>query len=901
MNLANILYTVILYPIVQLIEISYKTFDKLFDNTGIAILGVSLTVTLLCLPLYIVAEKWQQIERDTQTKLKPGIERIKKAFKGDEQYMILSTYYKQNHYHPMMALRSSFGLLIQIPFFMAAYSCLSKMPALQGQSFLFIRDMGQQDAIFKIGSFPVNILPIAMTIINIIAGAIYTKGFPIKEKFQIYGMALIFLVLLYSSPAGLVLYWTMNNIFSLIKNIFYKLKNPIKVLYYLMVAGCLFVVIFVLFIYDGGASPKKRMAAALPMLLLIGIPVYLKGINWLLNKPLSNLVEEKTKRFRLFLFSALGLCVLTGLVLPTNLISSSVQEFSNIENYTSPTNFLHAPFWQSMGLFVIWPLCIYFLFNKKIQTIIATIFSIMLVGFSINAFAFSGNYGSMDITLKFIGGIEAQSKFFIILNLFVNILIITLIPFILSRKKNSIFTSLILITFASFSLFGIINISKIKKEYKAFEAARIANSNTKESDFATKFHLSKTEKNVIIIMQDRAESSFFPYILKDFPELNEKLSGFTFYPNTISFNGHTFMGSPGVYGGYEYTPFEMNKRDTELLKNKHNESLLLLPLIFTEQKNYTATVSDLSWGNYSYVADLSFMENYPKISAYTLNGRYTGELKKRLKTTNQLSLIQSANRNLFWVSLFRESAAVLRPVVYYKGSWWGAEGAVDMDSFLDWYSAEYFLPEITDFNSNTGNLIVITNEATHSNEDISYLDITKKIDHSIHFHSSYDINTACLFKIADFADYLKENDAYDNTKIIIVADHGIGYGNTSDENYNNPRVDGKYRKDHLNPLLLVKDFNSTGPIKTDMSFMTNADTPTIACEGVIDNPINPFTGKQINSDAKKDGVLITIDNIFMPHHSKSSYTFTVKPESWYKVKDNIFVDENWTQATDLLN
>src|SRR5574344_117987 len=206
MSVVNVLYTVILYPLVQVIEIAFNLFDKLFDNTGIAIIGVSVTVTLLCLPLYIVAEHWQQVQRDTEKKLKPNTDRIKSVFKGDEQYMILSAFYKENHYHPIMALRSSFGLLIQIPFFMAAYSCLSKMPALQGQSFLFIRDMGKQDALFMIGSFPVNILPIAMTMINIIAGAIYTKGFPVKEKVQIYGMAVIFLVILYASPAGLVLY-----------------------------------------------------------------------------------------------------------------------------------------------------------------------------------------------------------------------------------------------------------------------------------------------------------------------------------------------------------------------------------------------------------------------------------------------------------------------------------------------------------------------------------------------------------------------------------------------------------------------------------------------------------------------------------------------------------------------
>ena len=897
MSIANILYTTILYPLVQIIEISFTIFDKVFGNTGISVLGVSLTVTLLCLPLYIVAEHWQQVERDTQAKLKPGIERIKTAFRGDEQYMILSTFYKQNHYHPMMALRSSFGLLIQIPVFMAAYSCLSKLPALQGQSFLFIRDMGQQDAIFKIGSFPVNILPIAMTIINIIAGAIYTKGFPIKEKIQIYGMAIIFLVLLYSSPAGLVLYWTMNNVFSLIKNIFYKLKNPLKVLYILMAAGCIFVAVYILFIYKGGATPKKRIAAALPMILLIGIPVYLKGINWLLNKPFSYLLKNSSNRFKLFIFTAFGLCILTGFVLPTNLISSSVQEFSNIENYTSPLSFIHSPFWQTFGLFVVWPICIYFLFNKKIQTLITAFFSILLFSASINAFLFSGNYGSMDITLKFIGGIEAQSNFFILLNLIINLIIIIGVSFILSLKKNKIFTSITLVALISFLILGIINTTKIKKDYKAFEAFHSSNASSDESDFTTKFHLSKTEKNVIIIMLDRAESSYFPHILENFPEFNKKLSGFTYYPNTVSCNGHTLMGSPGVYGGYEYTPYEMNKRDSQLLKDKHNEALLLMPLVFTEQADFTATVADLSWGNYSYVSDLSFMNNYNKISSNILNGRYTGELKKRINTSNQLSLVQNANRNLFWVSLFREVPAVLRPVIYYKGSWWASEGATDMDSFLDWYSALYFMPEITDFNSTKGNLIVITNEAPHSNEEIPYIEETKRINHFSSYLPSYDINTVCLNKIGDFAEYLRKNDAYDNTKIIIVADHGIGYGDTADEKFKTPTIGNGYMKDHLNPLLLVKDYNATGAIKTDMTFMSNADTPTLAFNDTILNPINPFTGATITSNAKHDGVFITTDDIFMPHHSKSSYTFTVKPDSWYTVKNNIFIDENWKQGT----
>ncbi len=85
-----------------------------------------------------------------------------------------------------------------------------------------------------------------MTIINIGSGIIYTKGFPLRDKLQLYGMAGLFLVLLYNSPAGLVYYWILNNIFSLVKNLFYKLKNPLKLLYILVASGSVVLVAILL-------------------------------------------------------------------------------------------------------------------------------------------------------------------------------------------------------------------------------------------------------------------------------------------------------------------------------------------------------------------------------------------------------------------------------------------------------------------------------------------------------------------------------------------------------------------------------------------------------------------------------------------------------------------------------
>ncbi len=893
MSFSSILYTIILYPLIQIIEIAFKVFDKLFDNTGIAVIGVSFTVTLLCLPLYIVAEHWQQVERDTQTKLKPGIDRIKAVFKGDEQYMILSTFYRQNHYHPMMALRSSFGLLIQIPFFMAAYSCLSKLPALQGQSFLFIKDMGQQDAIFYIGKLPVNILPIAMTVINIIAGAIYTKGFPFKEKLQIYGMALLFLVILYSSPAGLVLYWTMNNVFSLVKNIFYKLKHPVWTLFWLMVAGIILVSGYVLFVYDGGASMKKRLMACFAMWLCIPIPLYLKAFDWLLDHPFKELKENKKVRNSLFIGSALGLTIVLGLVIPSSLISSSVQEFSNIDSYTNPKAFLNHSFWQAFGIFVAWASCIYFLFREKVQTLISVFFSIMFVCGIVNCYAFAGNYGSMDATLIFLDGFSNPSKLFMLLNLIISVVLIAALFLIFRFNKSKTLSSIFYVaTFGMFVL-SILNISKISKEYKAYE--KIVEAKEQDTSLNTKFHLSKNNPNVIVLMMDRAQNAYFNYVLEDNPELKKSFSGFTFYPNTIAYNGHTLMASPSLYGGYEYTPFKMNQKSDILLKDKHNEALLVLPRIFNEQAGFSATCSDLSWGNYSYESDMSFVKEYPEITGLSLAGRYSSDLKKTLSFSGEsTSLSKGLERNLIWFSFFRTSPAILRQVVYYSGSWWASEVSTDTDAFLKFYSTLHYLPQITDFTSETGTYSTITNDATHANVNVTDFFALDKSSTRFPEEQAYYNFTICMEAVAAYLDYLKENGCYDNTRIIIVADHGIGYGPASDDGYVTTSVGGS-AKDHYHPLLLFKDFGSSGEPVTDNTFMTNADTPTLALTGILEKPVNPFTGKLIFTNEKEDGVYITIDDVFMPHHSKSDKIFTVDENKWYKVSNNIFDDTCWIQ------
>ena len=125
------LYTIIITPLIQITEFFYELFYEITRSQGIAVLGLSFVVTIFTLPLYMVAEQWQEKERKIQAKLKDGIGRIKSTFKGDEQYMILSVFYRQNHYHPIMALRSSFSLLIRFHFLLQLTISFQTLPLLK--------------------------------------------------------------------------------------------------------------------------------------------------------------------------------------------------------------------------------------------------------------------------------------------------------------------------------------------------------------------------------------------------------------------------------------------------------------------------------------------------------------------------------------------------------------------------------------------------------------------------------------------------------------------------------------------------------------------------------------------------------------------------------------------------
>lgn len=149
MSFASVLYDIIILPIESIIEFVFCFVLDKFSKFGVAgaIVAVSLAVNFLALPIYNVADDIQLKERELQKKMKLWVTHIKKSFHGDEQFMMLSEYYRQNNYHPLYALRQSLSILIQIPFFIAAYHFLSHCSLLENQSILFLKDLSKPDAL----------------------------------------------------------------------------------------------------------------------------------------------------------------------------------------------------------------------------------------------------------------------------------------------------------------------------------------------------------------------------------------------------------------------------------------------------------------------------------------------------------------------------------------------------------------------------------------------------------------------------------------------------------------------------------------------------------------------------------------------------------------------------------
>ncbi|MBE7072365.1 MAG: hypothetical protein E7383_06425 [Ruminococcaceae bacterium] len=901
LSVFSYLYTFLISPLELLFEVVFSIANRIIGNEGLSIIFLSLAVNFLVLPLYKRADELQAEERNIQAKMASGIKHIKSTFKGDERFFMLQEYYRINHYKPVYALKSTASLLLQIPFFIAAYNLLSGMKSLNGMSFGFIRDLGAEDAMFMIGSFPVNILPILMTLINIISGIIYTKGHPVKEKIQVYGLAAVFLVLLYHSPAGLVFYWLLNNVFSLVKNVFYKFKDPKRVLSIaLALSGA---ALLVATIVKPDLDVRQKILLAIGSLLLC-----LPFVSGRLKIKPAKKTNETVKDTKGFFAGTVLMAFITGLLIPSSVIASSPYDFIDITASVSPMTYIWNSILLSFGSWVLWGGVFYFFMSAKMKSVFCRAIWIISGCSVINYMLFGKNLGTLSSALLYDRGLSFRLTEYIVNSVAVTAGAV-LLYFIYSRFCKITKAVLIVGILSVFSI-GVLNIPTILIPYNWYKGTA---GNTSEEP---SIPLSKNGKNVMVIMLDRSIGTQVPYIFNEKPELLEKYDGFTYYENTISYSSSTITASPALFGGYDYTPEKINARADDSLASKQDEALKVMPVLFGSN-GYKVTICDPSLAGYKDIPDLSVFDGLPNTSCYITDGRFGFGSDSEAIGDATMRMNELRNRNLFCYSLMKISPVVLQETLYSGGSYNEALSANDDSAsnyntspvqyvignsistgyyceFMDAYSVLTSLPSITEISDGSENtFLMFTNYTAHSscllqepdyvpvmNVDNTAYDVNmvsrytvdgKTMDMSdYHQVMLYHVNMASFIKLGEWFDYLRENGVYDNTRIIIVADHGFEI-NQFDISCNGRDLES------FMPLLMVKDFNATG-FTTSSEFMTNGDTPAIATEGLIDNPINPFTNNPITYNGKQGTQNVIYCRKYDVEDNPGN---TFQPGSWY--------------------
>lgn len=261
---------------------------------------LSLVTVILMHPLQTYANKYRDTELKIRLVIDPQISKIKQNYFGHEQWSAVNRLYKRYRYHPLYAIRSALGPLIQLPFLFAAFCMLSQASILKGLPFFIIKDLSVPDTLL----FGQPVLPIIMFGINVLNTGL--GDFSKKERLQAVALALFFLVLLYKAPAGLLIYWTTNNAIGLLQTVFQKyLKSDIKFSSHRVVKILIFsIAVFPLYLWANNPHYYNPSAA-----IFIIITTY---ISVLLFSQLINIYIISPNATRILIFFSFALFLFMG-------------------------------------------------------------------------------------------------------------------------------------------------------------------------------------------------------------------------------------------------------------------------------------------------------------------------------------------------------------------------------------------------------------------------------------------------------------------------------------------------------------------------------------------------------------------------------------------------------------
>jgi YidC/Oxa1 family membrane protein insertase len=196
------------------------TMNWLHDVTTLSYGWVIVLITIIIKVVFwpLTAASTRSMKR--MQALAPELKALKEKYKDDQQKFVQKQWevYKKNHVNPMSGC---LPMLIQTPVFIGFFTMIRSAIELRGAHWLWVADLSKPDTLFMIPGidFPFNLLPLLMGASMLWQSHLTppSPGMdPAQQKMMRY-MPLIFLVFLYNYSAGLALYWTVNNLLTVVQ------------------------------------------------------------------------------------------------------------------------------------------------------------------------------------------------------------------------------------------------------------------------------------------------------------------------------------------------------------------------------------------------------------------------------------------------------------------------------------------------------------------------------------------------------------------------------------------------------------------------------------------------------------------------------------------------------------
>ena len=215
-----------LYWLEVALKFLLESINKVVNNWGVSIIIVTI---ILKMALFPITKKSLEGTQKMQ-KFQPKMQELQAKYKSDPQKLQMETakMYKEIGYNPMSGC---LPMIFQFVILFAMYNLFNNYFEFRGASFIsgWIDDLSQGDRIGPVfehglpilGWNQIRILPVVYVISQLLFGKITGNGGTAggtnaaQMKMMMYGMPIFFFFLFYNAPAGLLLYWTVSNVFQL--------------------------------------------------------------------------------------------------------------------------------------------------------------------------------------------------------------------------------------------------------------------------------------------------------------------------------------------------------------------------------------------------------------------------------------------------------------------------------------------------------------------------------------------------------------------------------------------------------------------------------------------------------------------------------------------------------------